>query len=119
MKSLLNSPLRHGIRLAAVLSMSAVALSASAADVGVSVSVNQPGFYGRVDIGNASPPPLIYTQPVIIEQRPIAMQQRPIYLRVPPGHEKHWEKHCARNGACGRPVYFVRDRWYNEVYAPE
>ena len=108
MKSLLNSPLRHGIRLAAVLSMSAVALSASAADVGVSVSVNQPGFYGRVDIGNASPPPLIYTQPVIIEQRPIAMQQRPIYLRVPPGHERNWSRYCRQYQACGQPVLFVR-----------
>ena len=43
---------------------------------------------------------------------------QPIYLRVPPGHEKHWGKHCARYGACGRPVHFVREDWYQTVYVP-
>lgn len=105
--SLTQTSLRHGARLLAALSMSACAMSAVAADVGVSVSVNQPGFYGRVDIGN-TPPPLIYTQPVIIEQRPVAMQQRPIYLRVPPGHERNWSKYCHKYQACGQPVLFVR-----------
>ena len=42
----------------------------------------------------------------------------PVYLHVPPGHEKHWEKHCAAYGACGQPVLFVRDAWYNDVYVP-
>lgn len=93
-----------GAALAAGL---ALPLAAQAADVGVSVSVNQPGFYGRVDIGQ-TPPPVIYQQPVIIAPGPVAVQQRPIYLRVPPGHEKHWDKHCARYRACGQPVYFVR-----------
>jgi hypothetical protein len=37
---------------------------------------------------------------------------------VPPGHEKHWNKHCAEYNACGRPVYFVRDDWYNNEYVP-
>jgi len=84
-------------------------LSAHAAqtNVGVSVSVNQPGFYGRIDIGNTQPP-LIYQQPVIIEQRPVSMHQRPIYLRVPPGHERNWGKYCRQYQACGQPVYFVR-----------
>ena len=27
-----------------------------AADVGVSITVGQPGFYGQLDIGNAPPP---------------------------------------------------------------
>jgi hypothetical protein len=39
-------------------------------------------------------------------------------LHVPPGHEKHWSKHCAQYNACGRPVYFVRDEWYNNEYVP-
>lgn len=77
-------------------------------DIGVSVSVSQPGFYGRVDIGN-TPPPVIYQQPIIIAPTPVAVQQRPIYLRVPPGHEKHWDKHCFKYRACGQPVYFVRE----------
>jgi hypothetical protein len=92
---------------AALVAGLALPLAAHATDVGVSVSVNQPGFYGRVDIG-PTPPPVIYPQPVIIVPGPVAVQQRPIYLRVPPGHEKNWAKHCARYRACGQPVYFVR-----------
>lgn len=103
------SPSHRLIRIAgaALAAGLALPLAAQAADVGVSVSVNQPGFYGRVDIGQ-TPPPVIYQQPVIIAPGPVAVQQRPIYLRVPPGHEKHWDKHCARYRACGQPVYFVR-----------
>ena len=42
----------------------------------------------------------------------------PIYLRVPPGHQKEWKKHCHAYNACGRPVYFVRDDWYEREYVP-
>ena len=66
-----------------------------------------PGVYGRIEIGNAPPPPLIYTQPVIIQRAPVYVQQPPLYLHVPPGHAKKWSKHCARYNACNRPVYFV------------
>ena len=69
-----------------------------------------PGVYGRIDIGNAPPPPLIYTQPVIIQPAPMVVQQPPLYLHVPPGHAKKWSKHCARYNACNQPVYFVRVR---------
>jgi len=41
-----------------------VASSALASDVAVSVSVGQPGFYGRIDIGSAPRPELIYSQPL-------------------------------------------------------
>lgn len=91
---------------------------ASAADVGVSVNISQPGFYGRIDIGRVPQPVVIYPQPVIIEQRPVTIVREPIYLRVPPGHEKNWGKHCHRYNACGQPVYFVQDNWYRDVYAP-
>jgi hypothetical protein len=37
---------------------------------------------------------------------------------VPPGHEKHWSKHCGKYGACGQPVYFVREDWYQAHYVP-
>lgn len=66
-----------------------------------------PGVYGRIDIGNAPLPPLIYAQPVIIQRPPTMVQQPPLYLHVPPGHAKKWSKHCARYNACGQPVYFV------------
>ena len=90
--------------------------SAWATDVGVSVTVGQPGFYGRIDIGGAPPPRLVYAQPIVIQ--PVAVAQAPVYLRVPPGHQKHWAKHCAQYNACGQPVYFVQEGWYNQVYVP-
>lgn len=85
------------------------AIAGSNPNVGVSVNVNQPGFYGRIDIGNQPQPALIYQQPVIIQQTPVAMHQRPIYMRVPPGHYQQWARHCGYYRACGQPVYFVRD----------
>lgn len=89
-----------------------------AADVGVSVSIGQPGFYGQIDIGNQySRPALIYSQPVVIQ--PVQVIRQPMYLHVPRGHAKNWRKHCRQYGACGTPVYFVQDNWYNNVYVPE
>jgi hypothetical protein len=99
-----------------------VALCAAAfpalAQTNVSISVGQPGFYGRIDIGDFAPPPVVYApQPVIIAPAPHYVAE-PVYLRVPPGHRKHWGKYCGRYGACGRPVLFVRDEWYTNTYAP-
>jgi len=84
--------------------------------VGVSIGINQPGVYGRIDIGNFPPPRLVYPQPVVIMPSPVAVHQRPIYLYVPPGHQKNWAKHCARYNACGQPVYFVQEEWVRERY---
>ena len=95
------------------------ASSALAANVGVSINVGEPGFYGQLNIGNADPrPQLLYRQPVVVVREPGYAQQRPLYLRVPPGYAKNWRKHCREYNACGRQVYFVRDSWYNDVYAP-
>jgi hypothetical protein len=91
---------------------------AFATDVGVSVSIGQPGFYGRIDIGNAPPPVLIYPQPVVVQPVRVVQPVQPIYLHVPPGHAKNWSKHCHKYDACSRPVYFVKDEWYNNVYVP-
>ncbi|ODS90363.1 MAG: hypothetical protein ABS45_16170 [Comamonas sp. SCN 65-56] len=54
----------------------------------------------------------------MIQPVPVGVVRQPLYLRVPPGHAKHWSKHCHEYGACARPVYFVQERWYNDVYAP-
>lgn len=94
----------------------ALCAAAHATDVGVSISVGQPGFYGRIDIGGYPPPPLLYPQPVVIA--PVQAYGPPVYLRVPPGHAKHWGKHCHKYGACGERVYFVQDEWYDRVYVP-
>ena len=96
----------------------ACAAPALATDVGVSISIGEPGFYGQIDLGNFPRPQLVYAQPVVIQQSPEFVSAPPIYLHVPPGHEKHWSKHCAEYHACGRPVYFVRDDWYNNEYVP-
>ncbi len=101
---------------AALLSVCAV--PAFAGDVGISISVGQPGFYGQIDIGNIPRPPVVYAQPVVIARPAEYVAVEPIYLHVPPGHEKHWDRHCAEYHACGRPVYFVRDDWYNNEYVP-
>ena len=86
----------------------ALAHGAAQAGVNVSVGVNQPGFYGRVVVGDHRPP-VIYQQPVIIQSSPVAVVQQPIYMHVPPGHYKRWSRYCGRYGACGQPVYFVQD----------
>jgi hypothetical protein len=89
-----------------------------AADVGVSVSVGQPGFYGQLDIGDFPRPQVIYAQPRIVQVAQYDLRPTPLYLRVPPGHYNHWDRYCDQYRACARPVYFVQDSWYNEVYVP-
>lgn len=102
----------------AVLGVAALTTPAIAADVGVSISVGQPGFYGRIDIGDYPYPypRVIYSQPRIVEH--VVITHEPIYMRVPPGHRNNWRKHCHRYNACGERVYFVRDDWYHHEYAP-
>lgn len=105
-------------RFLIVAALVTIAVPALASDVGVAVSVGQPGFYGRIDIGNYPQPRLIYPAPVMVQPMPMGMAPQPIYLRAPPGHRKNWRKHCRKYGACGQPVYFVQDSWYNNVYVP-
>lgn len=87
-----------------------------AANVDVNINIGQPGYYGRIDIGDFGRPPVIYREPVIIQ--PIAVSREPVYLHVPPGHAKNWRKHCGKYNACGERVYFVRDSWYEREYVP-
>lgn len=108
-----NSRLLAG--LVALTAMSALLASgmAQAAVPYATASVEgalAPGVYGRIEIGNAPPPPLVYVQPVIIQRAPVYVEQQPLYLHVPPGHAKKWSKHCARYNACNRLVYFVKVR---------
>jgi hypothetical protein len=100
--------------LAAVIT--AISAPALASDVAVSLSINQPGFYGQINIGDYPRPPVIYARPVVIERAPEYVAAEPLYLHVPPGHEKHWRKHCAEYDACSRPVYFVPHKWYQNEY---
>jgi hypothetical protein len=123
------------------LLVAAFAFAAGAAQAGVSISVNEPGVFGRIDISNLPMPHLLFPKPLLALPQPPALNialprppsvnltlppppavmvapPQPIYLRVPPTHAEHWREHCREYNACGQPVYFVREDWYNEVYAP-
>jgi hypothetical protein len=100
------------------LVIAAGACNAMAADTYANATVSgqiKPGVYGRVDVGNQPPPPVYTTQPIIVQRRPVVVVPgqvvvpvQPMYIYAPPGHRKHWAKHCHRYNACGQPVYFVR-----------
>lgn len=105
-------------RFVCAAALALAASSAFAADVGVSISVGEPGFYGVINIGDFPRPQVVYAQPVVVQPVPVGVVVQPMYLHVPPGHMKKWHKYCGSYGACGRPVYFVRDEWYNGVYVP-
>lgn len=104
-------------RVAAFLAISlAVPAMVQAANVDVNINIGQPGYYGRIDIGDFGRPQLIYREPRVIY--PVSVPRDPIYLRVPPGHAKNWRKHCGKYNACGERVYFVQDSWYEREYVP-
>ena len=105
-------------RLIYALFLAGVTTPAFAGDVGVTIRIGEPGFSGEINIGNYPRPQLYYAQPVIIERAPDYDEAPPLYLVVPPGHERHWERHCAEYRACGRRVYFVRRDWYQREYIP-
>ena len=84
-------------------------------DVGVRASGEiAPGVYGRIDVRNRPPPPVLYPQPVIIVRQ--AYPVAPVYMHVPPGHARDWSRHCRKYDACGVPVYFVKSREYEPGY---
>ena len=119
------------IRHACIAALAACGFAAAApthagvdVGVGVSVQISQPGVYGRIDIGNYPQPQVILPQPVVIAPVPqpvgvVVRPAQPVYMWVPPGHRKDWKKHCKHYDACGVPVYFVRDDWYDDHVYPE
>lgn len=98
--------------------IAAAAMPALAVDVGVSVNIGQPGFYGQINLGTGMVPQLVLPQPVVIVPPPTGVVLAPLYLRVPIAYTREWHKHCGQYNACGRQVYFVRDEWYENEYAP-
>lgn len=79
-------------------------------------SMGQPGFYGRIEIGNAPQPPLLISNAVM--GNPGVYTGEPIYMHVPPAHAYGWSRHCQLYGACDWLVYFVDNDWYANVYVP-
>ena len=108
--------MKYLLTVLAAMAAACAAPAWSAVDVGVGVTIREPGVYGRIEIGNFPPPPVLYPQPVIIARPAVVVQQAPMYLYVPPGHAKKWDKHCHRYNACARQVYFVQEQWVHERY---
>lgn len=100
----------------ALMGLAAYGAPVFAADVGVSISIGEPGFYGRIDIGDYPRPRVYYSEPMYIERG--ARYREPVYLRVRPGHARNWKKYCREYGACGERVHFVNHDWYRNVYVP-
>ncbi|MEQ1684858.1 MAG: hypothetical protein ABL916_14520 [Burkholderiaceae bacterium] len=105
--------------IALVLGAAAIGSAVAQPSVGVSIGINQPGVYGRINIGDIPRPALVLPQPVIISQPRVRIERQPIYLYVPPAHQQNWRQYCGRYSACGQPVYFVQDRWVRERYEHE
>src|SRR4051794_11543678 len=109
----MNKSMKCGAVLA--LALAAGGAPAYAGDVSVGVTISGeivPGVYGRVDLANRPPPPLLYAAPVVIVRPPPHVVLQPVYLHVPPGHARNWSKHCREYDACNRPVYFVKSAEY-------
>lgn len=103
--------MRAVLRLLAAPACLLAVLSAPASAAYVNTTAGgalRPGVYGRIDIGRAPPPPVIYKRPVIASRAVLAPGVRPVYLYVPPGQVRKWPKYCAKYQACSVPVYFVR-----------
>ena len=105
--------------IALVLGAAAIGSAVAQPSVGVSIGINQPGVYGRINIGDIPRPALVLPQPVIIVQPRVVVERQPIYLYVPPVHQQNWRQYCGRYSACGQPVYFVQDQWVRERYEHE
>ncbi|HUR41759.1 MAG TPA: hypothetical protein VM240_11405 [Verrucomicrobiae bacterium] len=109
-----GSVLLSGTVLVLISSILMLSAPLPATPVGVPAVNVDPDFYGRIALGSAPPPRILY-EPMIIERGP--RQLEPIYLRVRPGEARRWKLHCSEYDACGQRVYFVQDEWYRDVYA--
>jgi hypothetical protein len=106
--------------LAILTLAAAAALPAHAVtNIGVSIGINAPGQYGRIDIDNYPQPALVSPQPIIYTPSSIAAYQRPVYLYVPQAQQTNWGRYCGSYRACGQPVYFVQENWVRNQYQHE
>jgi len=87
--------------------------------VGVTIRLGHPNFFGEIELGNTVAPRVVRENPILIQRSRHGMRMAPIYLRVPPNQIRNWRRYCVRYNACSRPVYFVRDDWYQNEYVPQ
>jgi hypothetical protein len=50
--------------------------------VGVTITLGEPNFYGRIDLGRMAPPPIIRDYPVQLRRGPRGILLEPLYVRV-------------------------------------
>ena len=80
--------------------------------------IGDPNYYGQVDLGNNTAPPIVYATPMVVQPAPPGIFYPPVYLRVPPMYYQNWPQYCGFYNACFYPVFFVQDSWYMSVYSP-
>ena len=102
--------------LALIASVIVVGSAVAQPNIGVSIGINQPGIYGRINIGDSTRPAVVLPQPIVVMQPAVHLERQPIYLYVPPAHQQNWTRYCGRYSACGQPVYFVQEQWVREQY---
>ena len=105
--------------LAGALALLLTPVAFAQASVSAHIDINQPGIYGRIDIGQLPGVAIVQPQPIIIAPAPVYVEQPPIYLYVPPAHQQNWRRYCGQYHACGQRVYFVREEWVRERYQEE
>lgn len=112
------------MKILVILTLAATVVSTAlparaATNIGVTIGINAPGQYGRIDINNYPQPVLVMQQPIIYAPTPQAVYQRPIYLYVPVAHRANWGRYCGNYRACGQPVYFVQESWVRDEHRRE
>lgn len=105
----------------AILTLTAAAVlpAQAATSIGVSIGINAPGQYGRIDINNYPQAVLETRSPVIYLPSQVSIHQQPIYLYVPALQQANWGRYCNSYRACGQPVHFVREDWVRSEYRRE
>lgn len=109
------------MKILALLTLAAAATLPvqAATNIGVSIGIQAPGQYGRINIDNYPHPVPMMQPPIVYAPSPVAQYQRPIYLYVPAAHQANWGRYCGGYSACGQPVYFVQETWVRDEYRRE
>jgi hypothetical protein len=101
-----------------------IALLSAAGQFALAAQAAEFSYFGPVDTSIAPEPGVIYERVVkAAKQKPGDIPQnirsaKVLYLHVPAGEERHWSAHCAKYQACEKPVLFVSEAWYQNVYLP-
>lgn len=105
------APASAGAWLAAVAVLTGLPDTSRAQDSYRNLTAGGPlrhGVYGRIEVRGDTPPPLIYSRPVLAAEATTPARAQPVYLYVPPGQVRRWKQHCAKWSACQEAVLFVR-----------